>query len=169
MKVEARAAQLGVALAAVMFTFGASSSFAGDNDKHAGLVQQYHQLKTDTVALLDHVRHARLESRASDRKPILELRREVMDFCFDVRKHLHERDRTATVQGSAYQERSNLLGLAHSCEAMEKMLEAEFDLQRSADNRSDLLIRLLGKYEEVWKLADSEIAMPTNGLVTGRR
>lgn len=169
MKIEARAVPLGLILASLAFTLHAGPSFAGDSGKLAGFLQQYDRLKANTMALMDNARRTRLDGRASDRKPILELRREVMDFCFDVRKYLHERDMAANVKGIVFQERSNLLGLAYSCEAMEKMLEAEFDFQRGADKRSDLLIRIQGKYEEVWKLADSIAAAPAEGLVVDRR
>lgn len=130
---------------------------ASEDARIASFHHRYNILKTEAIALLESLRRARREGHtAGDRKPLLHLRKDVMDFCFEVQKYVHLLDISAATRTATSEERSTLLPIAYSCDAMEQVLEAEFDVQRSGSiGKSDMLLQIQDKYEEVWEVADS--------------
>lgn len=131
-----------------------SLGLAGEDNRISQLLYRYDVLKTQTTDLLDSSRRARREGQVTnDRKSLLYLRKEVIDFCFEVRKYLHIQ-RTAGTIRPVMDGRGNVLAMAYSCESMEQVLETEFDVHQPGGQNPDLL-QIQGKYEEVWKLADT--------------
>lgn len=151
----------GMRLLAVMFFMIASvhPAWASGTDTDA-FQHRYITLKINTAAWLNAhqpVRDGHISSR--DRTALLDLRREVLNFCFDVKKHIHTQETTPSAKTVAASERLQLLGLAYSCDAMEQMLEVEFDAQRPGANR-EMLRQIQAKYQELWELADQATTTP---------
>jgi hypothetical protein len=135
-------------------------TFAGEDSRLSQFVYRYDVLKANATTILGSLRRARLDGHlTNDRRPLLHLRKDVMDFCFEVRKYLHSQRSAGLAKPVALEDRTNALAIAYSCEAMEQVLEAEFDVHQNSDQNHELLLQIQEKYEEVWKVAD--------GLVTG--
>ena len=140
-----------------------SPGLAGEENRISQFLYRYDVLKTQTTDLLDSSRRARREGQvSSDRKSLLYLRKEVIDFCFEVRKYLHIQ-RTAGTIKPVVDGRGNVLAIAYSCESMEQVLETEFDVHQPGGQNPDLL-QIQGKYEEVWKLADTLVMRDAKSL-----
>jgi len=132
-----------------------SIGLAGEDSKISQFLYRYDALKAHTTTLLESSRRARLDGYVTnDRKPLLYLRKEVMDFCFEVRKYLHTQKTSGIANTAALDARANILAVAYSCEAMEQVLETEFDVHQTG-GQNPALFQIQEKYEEVWKLADA--------------
>lgn len=148
---------LGFMLTVFVFVCDSPISFAAEDSKVSEFLHRYDVLKTHTTTLLESSRQARVQGQVmSDRKPLLYLRKDVMDFCFDLRKYLHVEKTRGASKPVALDTRGNILALAYSCEAMEQVLEAEFDAYQGERQNPDLL-HIQQKYEEVWKIADQVV------------
>ena len=162
MMINGRVARTGFVLIVMMaVALQGSMSFASEESKVSQFLYRYDVLKANTTILLASFRHARLDGHVtSDRRSLLHLRKDIMDFCFEVRKYLHTQRASGLATPVAFDERSNILAIAYSCEAMEQVLEAEFDVHQSGGQNPDLLLQIQGKYEEVWKVADGLVSGP---------
>jgi hypothetical protein len=148
-----RIKQIGFAL--ILSLIPLEQSLAAEESRLSEFVHRYDVLKAQATRLLDSSRQARLDGQVTnDRKPLLYLRKDVMDFCFEVRKYLHVHKTGGTTNSVASDARRNVLAIAYSCEAMEQVLEAEFDGYQAGGQNPDLF-QIQGKYEEVWKVADN--------------
>jgi hypothetical protein len=79
-----------------------------------------------------------------------------MDFCFDLNKSIHLRNKT----GGRLSLPVSLIGMAYSCDAMEQLLEVAFELNSAVHEpgeQSDVLQQIVRKYEELWKIADAVV------------
>ena len=156
MRIKERVERIGLVFMVMAgLTLQASIGLAGEDSKISQFLYRYDALKAHTTTLLGSLRRARLDGQVTnDRKPLLYLRKEVMDFCFEVRKYLHTQRTSGTANPVALQARGNILAVAYSCEAMEQVLEAEFDVYQTG-GQNPALLQIQEKYEEVWKLADA--------------
>lgn len=124
---------------------------AGESSTVQKYLLRYDTLKTRTSALVSSVDHGGEKLAMADRRPLLQLRQEVMDFCFETRREGHV-EKLAT--SGDHSRPLNLLTLAYACEAMEQVLEAEWDASQHGSHMSGTLQAIQEKYKEVWKLAD---------------
>jgi len=149
-------------------TLQCSVSFAGEESKVPQFLYRYDVLKTNASTVLESMRRARLDGHVvNDRRPLLHLRKDVMDFCFEVRKFLHMQKVSGLATPVAFDERTNALAIAYSCEAMEQVLEAEFDVHQAGGQNHAVLLKIQEKYEEVWKLADGLVSGPHDASILG--
>lgn len=141
---------------------------AAEPRKTDSYLPRYNILKTNTSVLLDSLRHDRMEGRPTkDRRPLLQLRKEVMDFCFEARREGHLQKVAHASTPGAEVDQMHLLALAYACEAMEQVLEAEWDALQNGQHNSSLLHEIQVKYEEVWKVADHLVSgPPQHGAMT---
>jgi len=147
-----------------------SVSFAGEESKVPQFLYRYDVLKANATTVLESMRHARLEGHVvNDRRPILHLRKDVMDFCFEVRKYLHTQKVSGLATPVTFDERTNALAIAYSCEAMEQVLEAEFDVHQTGGQNPAILLKIQEKYEEVWKVADGLVSGPHDASIIGMK
>ena len=122
---------------------------------------RYHALKRQTLTMLH--RSADPVSKAADSLlPLLELRKEVMDFCFEVKKQFYAEQVQNRLKRSSGDSIPQLFSLAYSCDAMEQILETQCHLQRGSAP-SESLHRIRAKYEEVWSLVDPETGVKPTG------
>lgn len=168
---KGRAERSGFTLMVMMaLVLQGSMSFAGEESQLSQFLYRYDVLKSNTTAILGALRHARLDGHlTNDRRPLLHLHKDVMDFCFEVRKYLHTQRISGLAKPVALEERANVLAIAYSCEAMEQVLEAEFDVHQNGDQNSDLLLRIQEKYEEVWKVAEGLLRAPPGTTIAERK
>jgi hypothetical protein len=171
MKINGRKERLGFALVIVLILMLQSPmGFAGEENRLAQFVYRYDVLKANATTILGSLRRARLDGQlTNDRRPLLHLRKEVMDFCFEVRKYLHAQRTTGLATPVAFEDRTNALAIAYSCEAMEQVLEAEFDVHQNGDQNPKLLLQIQEKYEEVWKTADELVSGSHHSMSTEKR
>ncbi len=163
MKAETRAWQLASLLVVIALAIPSGIALAGERQKNTEVLLQYELLKARMTEMMDKIRMARLAGHTIDRKPRLDLRKDLLDFCFVVRKDIQAQGSAAHLKKASAHDSSNLIAVTYACEAMEKMLEVEYDLQQSSLQTADNLRKIQERYEEIWKLADSTARMSPEG------
>ncbi|MGA6826942.1 hypothetical protein ACO9S2_04920 [Nitrospira sp. NS4] len=171
MMIKGKVERTGFALMVVMaFVLQGSMSFAGEESKLSQFLYRYDALKANTTTLLGALRRARLDGHlTNDRRPLLHLHKDVMDFCFEVRKYLYTQRTSGLAKPVTLDDRANTLAIAYSCEAMEQVLEAEFDVHQNGGQNPDLLLRIQEKYEEVWEVADGLLSASPETPIAERK
>lgn len=155
--------QIGFSLMVLLLPI--DGSFA-EETKVSKLLHRYDVLKAHTMKLLDSARQARVEGQVTnDGKSLLYLRKDVVDLCFEVRKSLHGQRSGTAAKEVASTDIGSVLAMAYSCEAMEQVLEVEFDAYQAEQINPDL-IKIQEKYEEVWNVADSFVTRATKPVET---
>ncbi|HKC96273.1 MAG TPA: hypothetical protein VKB81_19855 [Nitrospira sp.] len=152
--------QIGFAL--VLSLIPLERSLASEDSKVSEFLHRYDVLKAHATRLLDSSRQARLEGQVTnDRKPLLYLRKVVMEFCFEVRKYLHVQRTGGAINSVASDAHGHVVAIAYCCETMEQVLETEFDGYQ-AGGQNAALLQIQGKYEVARKVADSFVTREGN-------
>ncbi|MDE3118404.1 MAG: hypothetical protein KGL03_05235 [Nitrospirota bacterium] len=163
MKTVMHAGRLALLLVLIGLVAPSGIALAGERQKNTEVLLQYELLKARMTEMMDKIRTARLAGHTVDRKPRLDLRKDLLDFCFGVRKDIQAQGSAAHLKKASAHDPSNLIAITYACEAMEKMLEVEYDLQQSSLQTADNLRKIQERYEDIWKLADSTARMSPEG------
>lgn len=163
MKAATRAWQLALLLVVIVLAVPSGIALAGERQKNTEVLLQYELLKARMAEMMDKIRTARLAGHTVDRKSRLDLRKDLLDFCFGVRKDIQAQGSAVHLRKTSAHDISNLIAITYACEAMEKMLELEYDLQQSSLQTADNLRKIQDKYEDIWKLADSTARISSEG------
>ncbi len=169
MKAATHVWQLVVVFMLIVWGGGSGVSLAGEKQKIAEVLPHYELLNIRMTEMMDKIKTARLAGHTIDRKPRLDLRKDLLDFCFEVRRDIQAQGSAAHSKKTSVHDPSNLVAITYACEAMEKMLEVEYDLQQSNPKTADSLQKIQEKYEEIWKLADSAARMSPERQETIKR
>lgn len=155
--------QLGLVIMLIIGVNSSGIGWAGERQNSTEVLLRYELLNVRMTEMIDKIRTARLAGHTVDRKPRLDLRKDLLDFCFEVRKDVQAQGSAAHLKKTSMHVPSNLVAITYACEAMEKMLEVEYDLQQSNPPATDSLQKIQARYEDIWKLADSAVKASSEG------
>lgn len=145
---SAARAALVCALLLANLGFFALPSVASEEPTLAAILAEYDRVKPGVHALTDEIRESRKAGAASISGKTLEVRKQIGDLVKRLRQFDKEHLR-ASKGARTYADRSTILKLFHTCDAMLRLIDAE---TKSTD------FQLLGlKYEEMWKQADTAL------------
>jgi hypothetical protein len=129
---------------------------AVEEDHQAQVLASYLDAKAKTTDLIAQVRERRAKEEKIDARAAIAVFDEVTTLCGTL-SDLRSNKRPIRSIFQSSEESMKWFAMMYACEAMRNLLRIQIDRERFAD-RTEFLIPLEAKYEEIWRLADETVA-----------